>query len=158
MPPPPADIAALFAELMPEAGTALGNPVDSSVAGRDADIYDQILKRYAAHPEVDLLVVDADTIFWSGTHQGLARIRRLLKTFREVAAEVGKPTVVVLDRRHCPAEWAAELDQAITETLEAGLPVYPTYTRAARALAAVAAYAECRRSSEPEAPIDHMGA
>ena len=146
VPPPPAEIADLFAELMPEAGTALGNPVDSSVAGRDADIYDRILTRYAAHSEVDLLVLDADTIFWSGTHQGLARILRLLKTFREVAAKVGKPTVVVLDQRHCPDEWAAELESAIAQTRGAGLPVYPTYARAARALAAVATYAKFRRS------------
>ncbi|MBI4286267.1 MAG: CoA-binding protein [Chloroflexi bacterium] len=116
-------------------GAILHNPLDLSSLGGNMDNLTKGLNAVAAEPAVDTIILQAhaDDICHGWSPEGLHRIASLAVSFAESKA---KPVVVVLP----PGLAESERLRAETRLYEAGLAVYPSIERAARALGLVSRF------------------
>lgn len=120
-----------LASLVPGVGSSVNNPVDLGPSVLVTPVIAaQAARILAADPQVDnLLVIGTDT---PGFREGLA----------ELAGTLGKPLVVAMTSlpEHIPEEY--------NYLAARGFPVYADASRAARSLAALAAWHEWRKRAE----------
>lgn len=125
--------------VLPDVGCILRNPLDIGNSGGNLETFGEILDAIATDPRLDILLavenmqdfisfLPPDIVF--GINEALIHFKN----------EKGKPVVVVMP----PS--LAEADRLKTEKKlsEAGIPVYPSLERAARAIGNMARYWKVR--------------
>jgi acyl-CoA synthetase (NDP forming) len=135
-----------LAEFFNIIGGSYRNPFDmaGTIGFRGAEEnFQRILDILAADPNLDAAVYEFSAGFfirqWKDEPERLTRLLDSLESYR---ARTGRPLVLVLHPAHIEAELVP-----IKETLAArGFAVYPTFDRAAQALAKVTAYYETLRA------------
>lgn len=136
--------------LIPSIGASIQNPIDLGNPWTSPSAYRQIIKVVSSDPQVDALII----VMW---HLPLFYARRelLWKSFQQIieaSVTIGKrqrkPAVIVLWATPTEAEmlevegaWRKIKDRYIA----AGIPVYPTVERAAKALNNFVAYHESQK-------------
>jgi acyl-CoA synthetase (NDP forming) len=127
-------------QLIGEVGSILRNPIDVSPAQfRGMDTLYEAIRTVTQDPGIDVLVIQEDMdimLSFLGAHE-TADINAFLASLRQ---ECEKPFILVLP----PGSAETERAQAETRLLQAGVPVFPTMARAARAIALVSRR-RCRR-------------
>lgn len=121
-------------EIVPVAGSIAGNPLDMWRTFDDLEILKEILELGYADPNVSMLIVDRliprQAFHGTGGEQSITEIAEFVK-----ARQGNKPTVFTVDYDGGDAELAAKGTILRAELCRAGLPTYPSLSRAARALA-----------------------
>lgn len=113
----------------------VSNPVDGSILGGSGLSGDQLLELMAASPEFDALIANAGEDWVLDRPEGCDALRRTVEGFIRVAAKTTKPLAVVLGSADTAEEWRWSVLIEVRERLiAAGIPVYPTIGRAARAV------------------------
>ena len=140
----PDEVEKRLREILPTAvdpGTSVGNPVDLSVSGWNPDILSKTLEAVAEYDEVDF------TLVHFGLHVGAldprfrksvtADIDALIKTKRNL----NKPVVMVLRDDHVPevTKFAFDIQERCRQ---AGILVFPSFNRGARAMSKFIRYYE----------------
>ena len=125
--------AAGLRELIGEVGSILRNPVDVSPAQfRGLDVLFESIKRVASDPGVELLIVQEDVdimLSYLGDSE-TDSINDFLSTLPDVCR---KPLVMVMPPGSCEAKRLV----SVGRLQEARIPVFPTMSRAARAISLV---------------------
>jgi len=125
--------AAGLRELIGEVGSILRNPVDVSPAQfRGLDVLFESIRLVASDPRVGLLIVQEDVdimLSYLGDRE-TDSINHFLST---LADECHKPLVMVMPPGSCEFKRLA----AIERLQDAGVPIFPTMSRAARAVSLV---------------------
>ena len=125
--------AARLRELIGEVGSILRNPVDVSPAQfRGLDVLFKSIRLVASDPRVGLLIVQEDVdimLSYLGDRE-TDSINHFLST---LADECHKPLVMVMPPGSCEFKRLA----AIERLQDAGVPIFPTMSRAARAVSLV---------------------
>ncbi len=120
-------------ELIGEVGSILRNPVDVSPAQfRGLETLYEAIRIVASDPSSDLLIIQEDVDIMH-SFLGVPETRDVNAFLRELPRHIGKPLVIVLpggSTEHHRVEAEEQL-------LDAGIPVFPTMARAARAIALV---------------------
>jgi acyl-CoA synthetase (NDP forming) len=126
-------IAAGLRELIGEVGSILRNPVDVSPAQfRGMDVLFESIRLVASDPGVELLIVQEDVdimLSYLGDSE-TDSINHFLSTLQD---ECHKPLVMVMPPGSCEAKRL----ESVERMQEAGVPVFPTMSRAARAISIV---------------------
>ena len=138
--------------LIPPIGTSTQNPIDLGNPWTPSSTYRQIIKVASSDPQIDALII----VMW---HLPLFYARRelLWKSFQQIievpitiSKRQRKPVVMVLcatptevEVLEVEGEWRRIKDRY----LAAGIPVYPTVERAAKALTNFVAYHEKRKDN-----------
>ena len=131
----PAEIRDGFKRLAPDLWDWIGNPIDVSILGGNTTQLHEIIKLVANHPETDAMIVNAADEWFLDRAQGRALFQGTIQTFIKTGKECQKPMAVVLGSAGVPEDWRWKVViQAERTFLEAGFPVYPTLSRAAKAL------------------------
>jgi acyl-CoA synthetase (NDP forming) len=121
-------------KIVPVAGSIAGNPLDLWRTFDDADLLKEILELGYADPSVSMFIVDRliprKAFHGTGGEQPLTDIIEFVK-----ARQGLKPTVFTVDYEGGDPELAAKGTALRAELCAAGLPTYPSLSRAARALA-----------------------
>lgn len=135
VPPLPGEVRDRLREVIPEEvdpGTSVRNPVDLSISGWNPDIYSAALETIADYDGIDFILTYTTVAFglFGGSDMQInMQIKALIKAKRNSS----KPVAIVL--RHSGAREAANNASDIQEVcLEAGIPVFPSFDRAARAI------------------------
>jgi len=119
--------------LIGEVGSILRNPVDVSPAQfRGLDVLFDSIRLVASDPGVEVLIVqeDVDIMLSYLGDKETDRINEFLST---LPGESRKPLVMVMPPGSCEAERMA----SVGHLQKAGIPVFPTMSRAARAISLV---------------------
>jgi acyl-CoA synthetase (NDP forming) len=134
-------------EILPrelDPGTSVGNPADLSVTGWDLDIFSKALETIDKHDGIDF------TLAYMGLHVGHVRgpWRRIIdKTFDaiiETKKKLNKPVAWIIVEDHHPE--TRELSFGLQEMCEqVNMPVFPSFSRAARAISKFIQYYERRQ-------------
>jgi len=117
-------------------GSILRNPLDLSLVGRNPALLRKVLELLADLPDIDLIMLNERPTFLLAlaTEAELQAINDVLVDFH---CRRKKPLVVV-----SPPGGVYEAERVAVETrlTEAGIPVYPSFERAARAVANIIVY------------------
>ena len=113
----------------------IGNPIDVSILGAGPFNFRDILQLIADHPDFDMLVCGIDEQFNLNRPEDVPRAKQTVDMFVEVSRQTSKPMAVVLGADLPKDEWKQQAVGEFRETcVQAGLPVFPTTGRAARAI------------------------
>ena len=113
----------------------IGNPIDVSILGAGPFNFRDILQLIADHPDFDMLVCGIDEQFNLNRPEDVPRTKQTVDMFVEVSRQTSKPMAVVLGADLPRDEWKQQAVAEFRETcVQAGLPVFPTTGRAARAI------------------------
>ncbi len=120
-------------DLIGDIGSILRNPVDISPAQfRGVETICRSLKIIASDPSIDVIMLQEDVDIMH-SYLGVAETRQVNQRIVRLPEECGKPIIIVLP------VGSVEADRVAAENLflTAGIPVFPTMARAARALALI---------------------
>ncbi|MDO8672581.1 MAG: CoA-binding protein [Dehalococcoidia bacterium] len=135
-------------ELILDAGTSIKNPLDANAAYRDPAVFERTLNLLIGDPVIDALLIDFTmTIVLGANRPGGFRFNYDADKFREFARgnAYGKPLAVILGTFGY-YDHLEHYRMALQKLLsEAGIAVFPSLGRAARALAQYARYWDYRR-------------
>ncbi|MDY7019073.1 MAG: CoA-binding protein [Chloroflexota bacterium] len=143
----PPEIRERLHEFTPKAGTSVRNPIDSSpYVIWDPSLFSRTLEIVANYDEVDCLLIYIPA-FSAFMDIGDEVIRGQIEAIKDFKIKSRKPVVVALLPGGMPdqLQLGFELQQIL---IDAGIPVYPTVGRAARALSRFIKYHE-ENSSQP---------
>ena len=131
----------------PDTWLLINNPLDASVCG-PRDILYKTARLLATWEETDVLLVVA-TISWGLDRPGAeTEFFRGVDVYLEIDSLHKKPMAMVVPTANVPEGWKWKwLMEAQAKFIKAGLPVYPTISRAARAVSKVVAYYEARHNT-----------
>jgi acyl-CoA synthetase (NDP forming) len=147
--PLPDEVRARLRERVPLLGDWVGNPVDQSVLAGGGLSGVQVLEMMAATASFDVLIANVGEDWILGRPDAEARLRHVTERFIQVGGGISKPLAVVLGPAEWPEDWRRRLVEETRERLtEAGLAVYPSVERAARAVRRLAACWEERETRE----------
>lgn len=123
-------------------GSILRNPLDLSLVGRDPVLLQKVLALLADLPDIDLIMLNERPTFLLGMGAELQAINDVLVDFQNSGK---KPLVVV-----SPPGGVYEKERLAVEErlLEAGIPVYPGFERAARAITNIIRYWQFRDEAQ----------
>lgn len=129
--------------LLGQVGSVLVNPLDVSQRSGDLQAFETAMELVAAEPQIDVMVVyeNADLLVRFMTKQVADLVNAVIV---RVARKQSKPVIVVSP----PGSSDAERLDIEYQLSEAGIPVYPSMERAAKAIANVNRY--YRRQGVPE--------
>ena len=116
-------------------GTSVRNPVDFSSSGWNGDIFPQILKTVANYEDIDVILTYIRATY------GVDIVNRLIDSLVETKRSVDKPIAMVICQTSEPevANLAFNLQQRCHQ---AGIPVFPSFSRAAHAISKFIQYYE----------------
>ncbi len=121
---------------IPQAGSIIKNPLDLSQVGRDLDSLSKVLDILSKSSNISLILMNFDTSI-------LIKYRRFLKSSISSIAErlidfekSGKKQLAVVSPPNCEKK-RIDIENRL---MDAGIPVYPTLTRAAKALGNITNY------------------
>ncbi len=129
--------------LLGQVGSVLVNPLDVSQRSGDLQAFEKAMELVAAEPQIDVIVVyeNADLLVKFMTKEVADLVNAVIV---RVAREQSKPVIVVSPPGSSDEE-RLDIEYALSE---AGIPVYPSMERAAKAIANVNRY--YRRQAMPE--------
>jgi acyl-CoA synthetase (NDP forming) len=131
----PPEIRDGFKRLAPDIWNWIGNPIDVSIFGGSGTVTYEITKLVANHPKTDALIVGASDEWFLDRAQGEALFQGTIQTFIKLGKECQKPMAIVLGPAGVPEDWRWKaVIEAERTFVEAGFPVFPTLSRAAKAL------------------------
>ncbi|MDP2953872.1 MAG: CoA-binding protein [Chloroflexota bacterium] len=134
IPPLPQDLREALREKAPETWFMIRNPVDASVI-QDAKVFGEVIRQVAHHPAFDLILGVVGEYWQLDRPQGMSQAHGVIDNFLALAQDGGKPLAVVLGPSDATEDWRREfVNQERERCYRAGLPVFPTPGRAARAL------------------------
>ncbi|MFC1966840.1 acetate--CoA ligase family protein [Chloroflexota bacterium] len=143
VPPLPEKAVKALRRFVPPEGTGIRNPLDLPFR-RDRIIkqLQDTLAIVASCPEIASLIVyiEIDNLAYLRSKEIFTNTTA---TIVEAARDYGKPVIVVLGTDGCPETVKAILEQQRT-LVAAGIPVYPSMRRAARAISRVLQYKQSR--------------
>jgi len=130
-------------EIVPEAGSAVRNPVEGPRGISDtADFYAKGLKIVDADPQIDFTLPRLAMDVYGGRQINLQQqLLKVAEVLASTAESLTKPMVVVLYAGEHLETIGAVLE-AKEKLLEAGMPVYPTIEAVAKAVSKLIAYHE----------------
>jgi acyl-CoA synthetase (NDP forming) len=137
----PAEIKESLREFIPETGASIRNPVDSYFLGWTPPLFARALGILDSYNGIDLLIIDIPitiSLLGFGGHEDVRTQVEAIKDFR---TKCHKPLIAVLSFEGTPdiLEFGFELQRTL---INAGIPAYPSMTRAARALSRFIGYYE----------------
>ena len=127
-------------------GTSVRNPVDLSGSGWNADIFSRALTTIANFEGIDFLFVFTAVAF--GLYRGTnIMVEQQTNTLIKVKKDIDKPIIMVARSSGGPevASFVYDVEQ---KCLAAGVPVYPSTIRAARAMSRFIQYHEKKSTAE----------
>ncbi len=131
----PPEIREGLKQLAPDLWDWIGNPIDVSIFGGSGTLIYEITKLVANHPKTDALIVGASDEWFLDLPQGRTQFQGTIQTFIKLGTECQKPMAIVLGPAGVPQSWRWKVViQAEKTFVEAGFPVYPTLSRAAKAV------------------------
>ncbi|MEX2237619.1 MAG: CoA-binding protein [Dehalococcoidia bacterium] len=123
-------------ERVPDIWDWLQNPVDQSILGGYKLGGTDLLAMMGNDPDFHVLIANLGEDWLLGRPTGADLVRHVARRFTEIGSKIPKPVAVVIGHADQPEEWRWK---AITDArdivAEAGVAVYPSVFRAARALA-----------------------
>lgn len=144
--PLPGEIREVLRERAPGVWDWVGNPVDGSILGAGSISVQELLAMMAESDHYDALIANVGEDWILDRPEGREGLERTVEGFIQVARKTAKPLTVVLGPADTPEEWRWQaVMEARQHLIEAGLPVFPTVGRAARALRRFMAYHEQRQ-------------
>jgi len=142
----PDEVRKKLREIIPEEvdpGTSVRNPIDLSGSGWNPEIFSQTLRTMTDYEGVDFLFIFTTVAF--GLYRGTnVMIDMQIDTLIKSKVHIDKPLVIVVRSSGDP-EVAPLVSNVQERCLEAGIPVYPSTIRAARAMNKFIWYYEKRR-------------
>jgi len=121
-------------QFAPDTWLLINNPVDGSVAG-SRDVLYSAARLVGAWDEIDILLTMTIPLWAMDLTGGMAHFFKDVKTYIEIANTNKKPMAVVMPPADVPEDWKWKgLMEAQSKFIEAGFPVYPSLTRATRAI------------------------
>ncbi len=116
----------------------IGNPIDVSILGGSGISGTEMLEMMAANHNYDLLLANISEVPLASREDTPARVENEVKGYTAIKNEYLKPFLVVLSEKSLGIEdydhWRWRLTgQMRTGLIAAGIPVYPSVKRAARA-------------------------
>ena len=140
VPPFPSHVRQSLRRFTPLAGTSLLNPVDTSAdVYWDPDLFGKTAKVIADYDGVDAILVMFATV--QAARRGVGALRHQIDAVIGVGRNTDKPLAIVLfTAGMLEAEKMACEVQG--QCLEAGFLVYPSISRAARAISHLVSYSE----------------
>lgn len=137
IPPINGSVLERLQEILNSAGAVAGNPLDIGAPVIHLPVFAAAMSEAAANPTTDILVFDLAVNF--AEHLvGEERLFEVVDVFVEARRATGKGVVLVLYSRSCDADNVTfeSLRRRMRDRLhEAGIPVYPSMSRAIRAIA-----------------------
>ena len=146
IPPFPDEVKSKLREILSEEadpGTTMRNPVDLASSTPNPTIFSPILKTIADYNGVDLILIYINVSFgWDNGTNVLATMQT--ESLIETTRELDKPVAVVV--RHTGIPESSTFAFGIQESLlQAGIPVFPSFDRASRALDRFVGYYEAKQ-------------
>jgi acyl-CoA synthetase (NDP forming) len=141
VPPFPKAVRRKLREIAPEEryhGTSVRNPVDSAGLDWNPDIFPQILKTMADYDGLDFILAYTRVTF------GSERVAKVIDSLTETKKDLDKPVAMVVRHSEEPktVSYAFEIQNRCHQ---AGIPTFPSFSRAARAISRFIEYHERRR-------------
>ena len=131
----------------PDTWLLINNPLDASVCG-PRDILHKTARLLADWDETDVLVVVTANSWGLDRPGAMTEFFRGIGVYLDIAGLRKKPMAMVVPTANVPEDWKWKwLMEVQAKLIEAGLPVYPTIPRAARAVSKVIGYYEARGST-----------
>jgi len=129
--------------LLGQVGSVLVNPLDVSQRSGDSQAFERAIQLVAAEPQIDIVVVyeNADLLTRFLTRKVAELLNDVVARF---ARTQSKPTIVVSP----PGSLDADRLDIEYKLSEAGIPVYPSMERAAKAIANVNQYCRSRAMAD----------
>ncbi len=147
--PLPDEIRSALRERAPLLADWVGNPVDQSILAGSGIGSVQLLEMMVESPHFDLLAASLGEDWLLGRPDARDRLRHVVERFLEVGQRCRKPLAFVVGPPEWPEEWRRHaVDEARQRLVEAGMAVFPTIERAARALGRFVWYWEERLAGE----------
>ena len=120
--------------MSPEIYPIIGNPVDYSALG-DQPVFTKICEMLATHPQIDLLLGDAEVAWRLDESKGVDRIWVMIDMLMKMRDASGKPlaVIIVLPDSGEASKWEALVEMQ-NKCYQAGVPAYPSLKRAVSAI------------------------
>ena len=120
--------------ITPKTWRMVKNPVDSSVVDPE-DAIPQIIEAMARDPSFSVLIIDPGLDWILQRSETQQKAIDSITTMIEARQTSNKPTALVLNTADFHEEWRWQFaSRERQRCIEAGIPVYPDHTRAARAI------------------------
>ncbi|MBI3953037.1 MAG: CoA-binding protein [Chloroflexi bacterium] len=147
--PLPPDVREKLRPLAPAFADWIGNPLDISILA-GANVLPEMVKLMGGHPAFDAIIANVGEDWFLDTPESAGRmLTSTLKSYLALGPTQPKPFALVLGTSEGPDEWRwRAIEEAKRQFWEAGLAVFPTIARAARALAQAHTYYR-RRAAAP---------
>jgi acyl-CoA synthetase (NDP forming) len=141
VPPFPEAVRRKLRELAPEEtypGTSVRNPVDSAGLDWNPNIFSQILKTMADYDGLDFILAYTRVTF------GTERVAKVIDSLTETKRNLAKPIAMVVRHSEEPktVSYAFEIQNRCHQV---GIPTFPSFSRAARAISRFIQYHEQRK-------------
>jgi Acyl-CoA synthetase (NDP forming) len=135
IPPLPSEVRGKLREIIPEEvdpGTSVRNPVDLSASGWNSDIFLPSLETIADYDGIDFILTYINVAF--GLYRGTsAQLNMCVNAIIQAKKNFDKPMSMII--RHSGTPEAVNLAASIQKRcLREGIPVFPSFDRAARAM------------------------
>ncbi len=127
-------------------GTILRNPLDLGNPGADLPILTQAIEAVAADPNIDLIMIQKHVDMLVDQLDDYEVVKKMNEAFIDVKNSIRKPIVVISPPGTKEAKRIA-LDGQLSE---AGVPVYPSLERAAKAILNASRYYRRRATRDPD--------
>ncbi len=145
LPSLPSEVRRELRKIIPEGfdpGTSVCNPVDLATSVLDLHILPKVLEIVANYDGIDFSLIHIGVAF--GLYRGTSEVLdKQIDSLIEAKRSVTKPIALIL--RHCgEPEAARRAFSAEKRCLAAGIPVFPSFNRASRAISKFVQYYEMR--------------
>ena len=134
IPRPPVELLAKLREFTPEAGSMLGNPLDSQSSFWDAKRFAESIKVLASWEGVDLLVLHLGVYTGPSPKVHIASMKARREAYVSAGRECDRPVAMVLHSVVSSTEGCEEREKWQRSCNEAKLPLYLSIGRAANAI------------------------
>ena len=140
VPPFPGELRDEIKAFAPDVWSLISNPMDGSVMG-GMGIMRRCFRMGVAWSGAELVIANASALWLLDHPEGEIYLHKGLAYLLELARDGGKPMVIVVDEGDPASGWRGEAVRKAREACAAaGIPVYASLGRAARALAHFTAY------------------
>lgn len=139
---------------VPIAGTSVKNPLDAEIILRQTELFEQALELVAADPTIDILMVNQylDILLEVGGMDAIKKMEEILCRFARQSSHQ-KPLVAVIETWGRNRQLNVERASMQQEFLQAGIAVYRTIARAARAVAKWLRYYRFQQQTDSSADL-----
>jgi acyl-CoA synthetase (NDP forming) len=131
----PSEVKKRLRKIVPEKddpGTSVRNPIDLATSVLDPHILPKVLETVASYDGIDFILVHINVAF--GLYRGTSEVLgKCIDSLIETKKTVAKPIAVVICHSGEP-EAASYAFSVQKRCLAAGIPVFPSFNRASRAI------------------------